>query len=109
MTEKEYQKFLSKVPENHFSRQFIKFLTDNNEVVSHENGWLVIKNKKYWNSKNDWLTAFYTREIASPKFNEELGTIDMIDVLLKFPGREYLIKAKSKRSIQLFHFHLYKK
>lgn len=111
MTEEEYQKVLANAPTDHFSQEFIDFLVKNNAVKEIGEDWLVIENIKYWTPENDWLTAFYIGNRKTSKhwqdFTEKLsylsGYVDDIG------EREWLVKAPSKRTIDLWHIHLYKK
>lgn len=107
MTKQEYQILLKQAPQDHFSKEFQLFLINNNKVRSINSRWLVIENCKYHDDKNDWLTAFH---IGGWKLEaDDLEGIKDLDRLhLEFPDREILIKAPNKRSVKLFHVHLYK-
>lgn len=109
MTEEGYQEFLKTAPEDHFSVDFLLFLVNNNKVRHWSEKWLVIENTKYWTEENDWLTAFYIGEM---KENTPQAIIALYSLSTSFDGvldREWLIKAPSKRSVKLFHVHMYKK
>lgn len=104
MTEQEYQTLLAKAPKDHFSDEFIQYLRDNNVVRFETSSWLVIQNVKYWTPENDWLTAFYIGDMLY----DDCIVEKISSVMHKFPDREILIKAPNKRSVKLFHVHLYK-
>lgn len=107
MNETQYQELLKTAPEDHFSDEFIQFLKDNNDVVEQLGNWLVIRNKKYWTPLNDWVTAFYVG--SKNKVDSEIyGTQELIH-LHHYKKREWLIKAPHKRSVNLFHVHMYNK
>lgn len=115
MTEEKYQEILKTAPEDHLSEEFKLFLINNNEVVFINENWLVIRNIKYWTEENDWLTAFYLPvkqpwdSVWDKKFQS--GFFEKMSELHKSPfaDREWLIKAPEKRTVKLFHLHLYKK
>lgn len=104
MTEQEYQTLLKQAPKDHFSDEFIQYLRDNNVVRFETSSWLVIQNVKYWTPENDWLTAFYIGDMLY----DDCIVEKISSVMHKFPDREILIKAPIKRSVKLFHVHLYK-
>jgi len=106
MNEKEYLDFLAQAPKDHHSKEFIDWLIDKNEVVKIWAGWLIIKNKKYWNPENDWLTAFFIGDFHYEDF-QAIGELKWL--LSDFGDREWLVKAPHKRTVKLFHVHLYKK
>lgn len=106
MTNEKYLKLLSKAPQDHLSREFLDFLMNNNEVVQVWAGWLIIKNIKYWTEENDWLTAFY---IGDKKDKPVWAITQMKWLVADYEDREWLIKAPHKRTVKLFHVHLYKK
>lgn len=107
MKEENYQEFLKTVPQDHFSDEFVNFLKNNNEVVDKAYNWLIIKNIKY---HGDWLTAFYIGwRIENGSFNQSAAIADMWQLIPKYKDREWLIKAPHKRSVKLFHVHMYKK
>lgn len=106
MREDEYQHFLAKAPEDHFSDEFRLFLINNNKVRKIGGNWLVVENIKYRTEENDWLTAFY----IGPWNKDNKHAIFSTDWLwTNFSDREWLIKHPSKRTVKLFHIHLYKK
>lgn len=117
MGEKEYQKFLETAPGDHFSDEFITFLINNNKVRAVRKSWLVIQNTKYWEDPNkisdktgrtgnDWLTAFY---IGPRRDDERWALMNLEDLVDIYTDYDFLIKAPSKRSVKLFHVHMYKK
>jgi len=109
MTEEEYRKFLKIAPKDHFSSDFKLFLINNNKIRFFSGDWLVIENKKYWNKENDWLTAFC---FAEDRENFSVGLVRLYDLHKDFPesrNREWRIKAPEKRTVKLFHVHIYKK
>lgn len=111
MTEEEYKESLSKAPQDHLSDEFIQFLKENNPVREVGADWLVIENCKYWTPENDWLTAFYVGNRKDSKhwqdFTEKLSYLS--SYVDDIEEREWLIKAPHKRTVKLFHIHLYKK
>lgn len=109
MTEEEYKKFLETAPKDHFSDEFKLFLINNNKVRAFSDEWLVIENKKYWNEDNDWVTAFC---IEQDRDDFHTGLVKLYNLARLFPSmndRELLIKAPEKRTVKMFHIHLYKK
>lgn len=108
MKEKQYQKVLGMIPQDHYSNAFIKYLKENNVVELKTKNWLVIRNIKYWNKKNNWITAFY---IGKDRINNVDGIAKMHELYAYFheDNQEWLIKACKKRTIKLFHVHIYKK
>lgn len=108
MTKQEYQILLKQAPQDHFSKEFQLFLINNNKVRSINSRWLVIENCKYHDDKNDWLTAFYIGSFGLSNDEEQEALTELREILLEFPDREILIKAPNKRSVKLFHVHLYK-
>ena len=108
MTEQEYQTLLAQAPKDHYSKEFQLFLINNNQVRFINYKWIVIENCKYKTKENDWLTAFYIGSYGLSDNEEGEALTELGRLLLDFPNREILIKAPSKRSIKLFHVHLYK-
>ena len=111
MSEEEYLKFLATAPENHFSDEFTQFLIDNNKVREIGADWLVIENKKYWTPENDWLTAFYigNRKI-SKNWQDHIEKLSYLSAYVDdIAEREWLIKSPSRRTVKLFHIHLFHK
>lgn len=106
MTEEKYQEFLKTAPEDHFSEEFIHFLFENNQWEVKTSDWLIIRNKKYWNPTNDWLTAFY---IGMYKNDDDVALSMLRSIPECYRNREWLIKAPHKRTVKLFHVHLCKK
>lgn len=107
MQEEKYQEFLKTAPTDHFSNEFVEFLRNNNEVVEFYDGWLVVKNIKYG---GDWLTAFYVDwRFEGEDFNRTSALTNCWKLLKNYGDREWLIKAPHKRSVKLFHVHMYKK
>ncbi len=103
MDENEYQEFLKKAPPDHFSDEFIQFLREKpNKVIEETDSWLIIENCK---DPND-LTAFYIPEISR---NLYYAFLTDLNKLQRYSDREWRIKAPHKRSVQLFHVHLYLK
>lgn len=102
LTEEQYQDWLKKAPQDHFSEEFIQFLRDNNEVIEENYYWLVIRNIK--NSQD--YTAFYI-----PRDDREYFSRFLMDLcqLRPYFDREWKIKAPHKRSVKLFHVHLISK
>ena len=106
MLEEKYQEFLATAPEDHFSNEFRTFLIQNNKVRKALGHWLVIENIKYRTNENDWLTAFY----IGPHIKDEKHAIFSTDELwAEYYDREWLIKHPKKRTVKLFHIHLYHK
>lgn len=103
-----YEELLARAPKDHISRDFQLFLMNNNKVRFINHRWLVIENCKYRNEENDWLTAFYIRAWDMEDNEDHKAIKELGQLLLEFPDREVLIKAPSKRSVKLFHVHLYK-
>jgi len=108
MTEQDYQTLLAKAPRDHFSKEFQLFLVNNNRVRFMDYKWIVIENCKYHTKQNDWLTAFYIGSFGLSNDEEQEALTELREILLEFPDREILIKAPIKRSVKLFHVHLYK-
>lgn len=109
MKEEEYKHFLEKAPTDHFSKEFILFLINNNEVVFLSDRWLIIKNKKYHTEEKPWLTAFF---IGMDKKSEYDMLASLVFLWTYFPearAYEWMIKAPSKRTVKLHHIHLYQK
>ena len=105
-----YQKLLESAPSDHNSQEFKVFLTNNNKVRAFTRNWLIIENCKYWDKNNDWLTAFY---IDGDEFGSEpLEGLDYLEELPRlipdFDERVMLLKPKNKRTVDLFHVHIYK-
>jgi len=98
MTENEYQKLLSKAPKDHFSREFVQFLKENNKVIEETDNWLIIENCK---DPSDY-TAFYKGDVF-----EGIGKLQ--ELVANYYPREWKIKAPHKRSVKLFHVHLIQK
>lgn len=108
MKEKAYQEFLKTAPSDHYSKEFIKFLANNNKVELKTKNWLVIRNVKYWTEKNNWVTAFY---IGKDRINNVDAIAKMHELYAYFheENHEWLVKAKMKRTVKLFHVHIYNK
>lgn len=108
MSEEQYQELLKTAPEDHFSPEFKVFLVNNNKVRFLSNDWLIIENKKYWTPENDWLTAScisQDRDNVQQALTKFFYLKDFKDSL----DREWLIKSPNKRTVKLFHIHMYKK
>lgn len=112
MDENEYQEFLKKAPPDHFSDEFIQFLREKNKVIEETDNWLIIENCK---DPKDY-TAFYiqkSKHYDSEDYKMYLKNwgsfVGCLQLLGNYKDREWTIKAPHKRSVQLFHVHLYLK
>lgn len=104
MTETEYQEWLKKAPQDHFSEEFIQFLRDKpNRVVKETYNWLIIENCK---DPKDY-TAFFIRDLW--REDNKMFLMDLTELLKDYGDREWKIKAPHKRSVKLFHVHLIQK
>ena len=99
MTEDQYQDWLKKAPQDHFSEDFIQFLRGKpNKVIEETDNWLIIENIK---DPNDY-TAFYKGDAFG-------GIGKLQELVANYYPREWKIKAPHKRSVKLFHVHLIQK
>lgn len=94
---------LTKAPINHFSKEFITFLYENNPVIYEDEAWLVIANCKYNKPNAPWLTAFYKLAPKDPWQNHLKSLIEI------WGDWEWIKKAASQQTIKRFHIHLIKK
>lgn len=102
MTETEYQEWLKKAPQDHFSEEFIQFLRDNTKIVEETDNWLIIENCK---DPKDY-TAFYIRLNWKSYWYMFISDLQGLE---HYTNREWKIKAPHKRSVGLYHVHLIQK
>lgn len=77
----------------------IGFLRDNNRVMYEDSHWLIIENVKYHAPERQWYTAF--SKTLEPCFRR------LFSYFVK-EGYNVLIKPKEKRTVDIFHVHIYK-
>lgn len=99
-----YETLLREAPA-HDSAEFMEYLKEKNKVVYESISWLVIENFKYHTKEKPHYTAFWQTEHNKHPFPDIYAIMGLQD---EFRDFDFLIKARSRRSVQRFHIHLIK-